>query len=574
MTDTDSIFCASRSVRNRDWKARELPYVLPPEGVDPVAARIAAARGAADLDSYFFPNFRSSMPDPFLLDGMENATKRIWKAVQGNESIAILGDYDVDGASSTAMLVRLLNMAGHSGKIKWSIPDRMIDGYGPNERLIDEVKAESEATLLILLDSGTAAIKPVHHARGAGMDVVIIDHHEPQAERPDAILVNPKCQDDRTLDGLCTAGLVFLLAVALRRHARSSEGRTDFPDIRSLLGLAALATVADVVPLTGLNRAYVSLGVPRIVDIPGLKVLMEVTGETEPTVHGCGFVLAPCINAAGRIGTMHDGVRLLLTDSVDECKDIANSLHATNLERRDMQKRALEEALAAVDSEAKAIILQNPSWHPGIVGLIASKLREVYDRPAIIIGEHGKGSARTVEGFDIGSVIIEAAAKGLLLKGGGHKAAAGLTMDPAKFDDFSHFVLEAISDFEHPSFTADLIITPGEMTVETALALKSMEPFGQGNPKPRIAVIGGTCIRTSILKQAHIKITVEGSSGIMEAIAFNAVETQIGKAMLSSEGRRIDLYGTIEVSYWAGTTTVSIKPEDVMIGPELSVAAA
>lgn len=574
MTKLDSLFCANASVRDRTWIAKELPFVVPPEGVDPTVARIAAGRGVVDMDAYFSPSFKATMPDPYVLEGMEAATARIWQAVQDRQSIAILGDYDVDGASSTALMIRLLRMAGHEGPLHWDIPDRMVDGYGPNDRLIDELAQQAAPDLLILLDSGTASIGPVKHAREIGMDVIVIDHHEPQQELPDALIINPKCQQDRSLEHLCAAGLVFLFGVALRRFAREKSPDFAFPDIRSVLGLAALATIADVVPLTGLNRTYVSMGLPRMPEIVGLQALMDATGEEQLTVHGCGFVLAPCINAAGRIGTMHDGVNLLISESEEEAMTIASRLQSLNDERRDIQKAALEAAKAMVDETDRAIVLHDPSWHPGVVGLIASKLREAFDRPAIVIGEHGKGSARTVEGFDIGSVVIEATRKGLLLRGGGHKAAAGLTLSPDKFDDFKGFVMAALEGFTRPSFTADLVVAPGELPVQTAEAFKFMEPFGQGNPKPRIALVGGICIRTSVLKSVHVKIAVEGRHGITEAIAFNAVDTAVGKAMLSSHGRRIDLYGTVEASYYAGTSTVVLKPEDVMIGGETDSAAA
>lgn len=574
MTAPDSPFCADRSIRSREWTERELPFLVPPAGVDVTAARIAAARGAEDLAGHFVPSFRSAMPDPSTIKGMDEAVERMHRAVRDGEGIAILGDYDVDGASSTAMLVRMLRNFGHSGHLSWSIPDRMVDGYGPNDRLVEEMHEGGKVSVLVLADSGTASIGPIAHARSLGMDVIVLDHHEPQASLPDAIVVNPKCQDGRNYDYLCTAGIAFLFGVAMQRRLRQDDPQAVFPDLRGLLGLVALATVADVVPLIGLNRAYVSLGLLRIPEIQGLATLAEVAGESNLTVHACAFVLAPCINAAGRIGRMHTGVRLLLTTDTEEAHELATELHRINDERRTIQKSALEAAIAMVDTTAKGIVLHDPSWHPGVVGLVASKLREIYDRPAIVIGEAGKGSARTVEGFDIGATVIDATAAGLLLKGGGHKAAAGLTLDPSRFEEFKAFVLGRLDGFDHPSFTADLVVPCGSLTIDTALGFESLAPFGQGNPKPRIAVVGGVCVRTQIMKALHVKIVLDGPGGIMEAIAFNAVETPIGKAMLSSQGRKIDLYGPVEVSEWAGVRSVVMKPEDVMLGPDRASAAA
>lgn len=575
------MFVSELSLRHRQWQVRT-PAALGeiPEGVHPVSAAIVAARGVSDLETYFTPSFRTQMPDPDIFCDMTAAVDRVAAAVRSGQRIGVIGDYDVDGATSTALLVRALNRAGHHN-VTWRIPHRISDGYGPNVQLVESMIDEEHVELIIMADSGTAAIEPVARCRALGCDVVILDHHEAQGKLPDALLVNPKRPDgDRAFDYLCTAGLAFLFVAGLMRQLRRNGHFTAVdikePDIRELLGLVALGTVADVVPLVELNRAYVQLGLERLPMIPGISALMEVTGETKLTAHACGFVFGPCINAAGRLQSMDMGVRLLLTDDIAEAAAIAADLHKINDERRQLQLEAIEECKDILASKAipAAIVLYREHWHPGIVGLVAAKVREAFDRPTIIIGSGGKGSARTVEGFDIGTVVINAVQAGLLVKGGGHANAAGLTIDPAQVDAFAEFVNTHMVGFTHPASLADLALECGDLSVETVLGFERMAPFGQGNTKPRVVVFGGFVSSIRIMKGLHIKAILTGANGQTEILAFNSVGTPVGEALVSAEGRFADVYGTAETSTWNGISNVIVKPEDIMVGPDVETQAA
>jgi len=573
-------FCSDTSLKNRIWRLRDrMPSPDAPEDVHPLAAEVAAARGVTDLATYFTPNFKATMPDPDTLAGMPEAVARIADAVVSGERIGIIGDYDVDGATSTAILLRTLAWIGHDN-VSWRIPHRVLDGYGASVQLVDEMSAGSPLSVLVLLDNGTASVEPVAHARAKGIDVVIIDHHEPQGELPDAILVNPKREDgDRPLEHLCSAGLVFLFAAGLVRamRARDRFAERPEPDLRTLLGLVALGTVADVVPLVGLNRAYVHLGLPRMAAILGLQALREVTGEQQYSAYACGFVFGPCINAAGRLEDMDIGVELLVTEDAGRAAELAARLHAINQERRKIQVAAVESAKERLIADPRlgpGIVLHDESWHPGIVGLVAGKVREAFDRPTIIIGSGGKGSARTVDGFDIGSVVIEAVRLGIATRGGGHQAAAGLTIEADKVAELRGLLEARMAGFEHPPTPVDLVVECGTLHPELVHGLSRMAPFGQGNPKPRIALTGGTVARTMILKGLHVKAFLEGPSGRTEVLCFNSVDTPMGEALVASEGRRVDILGTVETSAWLGVETAIVKPEDIMVGGASAVMAA
>ena len=388
------------------------------EGVDAddplfLPKQVALLRGTPPqaLESFFKPLLRNNMPDPSSLTDMDAATARIAAAVRNGETIGLLGDYDVDGATSTAIMLRWLRAAGHREALYY-IPDRIREGYGPNPGAVDAI-AEAGATLLLVLDSGTLAHGPIAHARARGMDVVVVDHHEPSRTLPlpDAVVVNPKRPDDASgLRDLCTAGLAFMLAVSLNRLLRETgyfgEIGVPMPDPMDLIGLAALGTVADVVSLTGLNRAIVVRGLPKLDRNPGIRALVEETGETEFTPKTAGFVFGPCINAAGRIDDTRLGTLLLASDDAEETRDLARRLREINAQRQAMQKAMVETAVArAVSAEFAGdpvIVIEDPEWHPGIVGLVAARVREATDKPAVVVGEFGKGSCRSVDGFDVG----------------------------------------------------------------------------------------------------------------------------------------------------------------------------
>ena len=569
-------YVAEISLRGNRWA---VPIEF--EGVDAddplfLPKQVALLRGTPPqaLESFFKPLLRNNMPDPSSLTDMDAATARIAAAVRNGETIGLLGDYDVDGATSTAIMLRWLRAAGHREALYY-IPDRIREGYGPNPGAVDAI-AEAGATLLLVLDSGTLAHGPIAHARARGMDVVVVDHHEPSRTLPlpDAVVVNPKRPDDASgLRDLCTAGLAFMLAVSLNRLLRETgyfgEIGVPMPDPMDLIGLAALGTVADVVSLTGLNRAIVVQGLPKLDRNPGIRALVEETGETEFTPKTAGFVFGPCINAAGRIDDTRLGTLLLASDDAEETRDLARRLREINAQRQAMQKAMVETAVArAVSAEFAGdpgIVIEDPEWHPGIVGLVAARVREATDKPAVVVGEFGKGSCRSVDGFDVGSAIIRAREGGLLIAGGGHRMAAGLTIEAGRIGELRHFLCAEAFDFERPATEVDVVAEAGTTSVDAIAPLEALAPYGAGNQQPAVAVIGGIARRVRILKEKHVKLLLEGPEGTTEAILFNAIGTRLGDALAASEGLPVDVLGRVAVDDYNAQPRVQIKIDDAMI---------
>lgn len=569
-------YVAEISLRGNRWA---VPNEF--EGVDAddplfLPKQVALLRGTPPqaLESFFKPLLRNNMPDPSSLTDMDAATARIAAAVRNGETIGLLGDYDVDGATSTAIMLRWLRAAGHREALYY-IPDRIREGYGPNPGAVDAI-AEAGASLLLVLDSGTLAHGPIAHARARGMDVVVVDHHEPSRTLPlpDAVVVNPKRPDDASgLRDLCTAGLAFMLAVSLNRLLRETgyfgEIGVPMPDPMDLIGLAALGTVADVVSLTGLNRALVVQGLPKLDRNPGIRALVDETGETEFTPKTAGFVFGPCINAAGRIDDTRLGTLLLASDDAEETRELARRLREINAQRQAMQKAMVETAVArAVSAEFAGdpvIVIEDPEWHPGIVGLVAARVREATDKPAVVVGEFGKGSCRSVDGFDVGSAIIRAREGGLLIAGGGHRMAAGLTIEAGRIDELRRFLCAEAFDFERPATEVDVVAEVGTTSVDAIAPLEALAPYGAGNQQPAVAVVGGVARRVRILKEKHVKLLLEGPEGSTEAILFNAIGTRLGDALAASEGLPVDVLGRVAVDEYNAQPRVQIKIDDAMI---------
>lgn len=563
-------FCGFKSVKGREWTIKKLADCKIVEGVNPIAASVAVARGF-DPDKFFTPAIRTEMPDPYYLKSMKEAVESFCDAVQSDKKILIYGDYDVDGATSTALILRWLTSMGHD-KVLYYIPDRLAEGYGPNSNAIRRVHSEEGIEYLMCLDSGTTAHEPLGVARDLGIEIVILDHHEPDDIDPPGILVNPKRRDeDRKFEYLCTAGLAFLFLVGVQREMRNRGFFTqDRPEINLMewLGIVALGTVADLVPLVGLNRAYVAVGLSYMDHIPGIRALNIANGDAGYTATTCGFVFGPCINAAGRIGDTRQGTYLLWSDDEKEVEQIAQALVITNKERQDIQKAAMEDAIELGKQHADdgVIVLYNESWHPGVVGLVASKVKDALDRPTVIIGAGGSASCRSVDGFDIGSAVIEAREAGILLKGGGHAMAAGLTVSPDRIEDLRSFLCEKIEGFEHPPTEIDLAFKAGAINPATVEALETLAPFGMKNPKPRIAILNGLVRSVRIMKEKHIKLFISDAGRETEAMMWNAIGTPLGDALAGCEGHYVDVYGTARIDSFGGKRRATIIIEDAIIG--------
>ncbi len=551
-------------------------------------ARVIAGRGV-ELDAvedFLDPAIRRAMPDPFTVTQMEAAAKRIADAVVAGERVAVFGDYDVDGATSAALLAWHLRHAGLDPLIH--IPDRLFEGYGPNTEAVKALAAKG-ATLLVTVDCGTASLEPLAEARKLGMSIVVIDHHQPGDTLPEVdALVNPNRADDVSgLGHLAAVGLVFLTLVAVNRELRQRgfwTAERPEPDLLSALHHVALGTVADVVPLTGLNRAFVKKGLIalRRRDHVGHTALMDVARLSgPPEAWHLGFLLGPRINAGGRIGRADLGVRLLLETDPSEAARLAAELDRLNTERRAIEQsaeaQAEAEAIAALGVEDKGavIVTAGQGWHPGIVGIVAGRLREKFGRPAFAIalepGGIGTGSGRSIPGVDLGKVVRQAVHDGLLLKGGGHAMAAGVTLRKERLAEFRGFVEQAVASDVAKARHADELLIDGAVTAravtgEFAALLERAGPFGSGNPEPVIALADHQLVFADEVGQAHLRIRLKSGDGaLVNGIAFRAIGQKLGRALTENRGQPLHVAGTLSVDRYQGSERVQLRVIDVAV---------
>ncbi len=584
----------ARSALGRRWQdrlddrsAREAQAIAATHGLSEVLARIVAGRGA-DVHSapaFLAPRLREALPDPSVLVEMDKAVARLAKAIGAGERVAIFGDYDVDGACSAALLGEYLRHFGLDPIIH--IPDRLTEGYGPNIEAITALR-ERGASLLVCVDCGTSGHAPLAQAARLGMDVIVLDHHQaPEALPAVHALVNPNRQDDLSgLGHLCAAGVVFLTLVGLNRVLRSQG--LAVPDLMAALDLVALASVADVVPLTGLNRAFVAQGlkVMRARERVGLVALADVSRlDAEPEAWHLGFLLGPRINAGGRIGDAALGARLLMSHNPDEAREIAARLDHLNRERQAVEEAMLAEAeeealaLAGLDDAGRAVlVVAGERWHPGIVGIVAGRIKERFQRPAFAIargesksGEDGfaTGSGRSIAGVDLGAAVRAAVDAGILIKGGGHAMAAGVTLLAERIDDFAAFLEHRLSHAIAASREADALMIDAALTAESLTPdfvadLARAGPFGQGNPEPVIVLPAHKLMDVRELKGAHLKLTFLSPGGArIEAMAFRAVGRPLGEALVRARGTSIHVAATAGRDSWGGRPRVSLRVLDI-----------
>jgi single-stranded-DNA-specific exonuclease len=591
-TATRPVLDVARSATGRTWIDRLGPRGHPAalaiaqrHGLPDVVARVLAARGidAEAAAEYLDPTIRRLMPDPSVLVDMDAVADRLADAVTGGEAVAIFGDYDVDGATSSALLGRVLRALGLEPTIY--IPDRLVDGYGPNPRVIADLAAGG-ARLLVTLDCGTHSFEAFEAAGRCGLDVLTVDHHQAGLELPPVrALVNPNRHDDLSgLGHLAAVGLTFMTAVALVRTLR---GRGWFartcrpePDLLALTDLVALGTVCDVVPLVGLNRAYVVKGLTamRARQNRGLAALSDVVKLSgPPTPYHLGYLLGPRINAGGRIGDAALGARLLMSEDPVEAGRIAVELDRLNRERQTMEAAALDEAEAMVAAEMAGrdpavVVAASDRWHPGIVGLVAARLKERHNRPAIAIAVNadgtGTGSGRSIAGVDIGRVVREAVEAGLLLKGGGHAMAAGLTIDPARIADLSTFVDErvragvdaATADRDLP---VDGAITASGATVDLIRMLERAGPFGSGQPDPVFVLPAHRVTWAEPAGHGHLRVQLQAPDGArIKAMAFRAAGQPLGDLLAASRGRAVHVAGVLGLDHWQGEPRPQLRVVD------------
>jgi single-stranded-DNA-specific exonuclease len=585
----------SASARGFAWKERlsaeEQPIaasISQRHGLPDLLGRVLAARGIApdDVPNVLSPTLKALMPDPSSLRDMDAAARRIADAIEAREAVALFGDYDVDGAASSALLARYL--AHHGLKVRIYIPDRLFEGYGPNATAIEGLIKEG-ARLIVTVDCGTTSIEALARATELSCDVVVIDHHQADERLPAVTaLVNPNRQDDVSgLGHLCAAGVTFLALVAvtreLRRRGYYAKGTAE-PDLMSELDLVALATVADVVPLSGLNRAYVAQGlqVMRWRKNVGLKALSDAAGLNEaPTPYHLGFILGPRINAGGRIGDAGLGSRLLAGEDETEAARIALLLDRLNKERRALEKEMLEAALAEADALVTAqpdipfLMVGSHAWHKGIVGLVASRLTERFRRPACVIAwenetdaSEGTGSLRSVTGADIGAAVREAVAAGHLVKGGGHAMAAGLTVTRANVARVQEFLgsrlAASVGEVRARSELAiDGALTLSGATDDLLVLVERVGPFGQGNPTPRFAFPATHVRFAKLVGENHVRCVLEAEGGArLEAVAFRAAGEPLGELLMGTGGLAIHVAGHLKRSSWNGREKIELMIED------------
>ena len=585
----ESFLGVERSLGGKRWVARladeRAALALAQRAAVPeVVGRVLAARGVGldDAEGFLDPTLRRALPEPNHLKDMEAGVERLTSAVMGAEKIAIFGDYDVDGATSAALLQRFLDAVGATSTVY--IPDRIKEGYGPNAEALLKLK-EGGASVVVTVDCGTGAHEALAVASEAGLDVIVVDHHVAEARLPRAAaVINPNRLDEKSPHRqLAAVGVAFLLVVGLNRALRQAgwyKARPE-PDPLAWLDLVALGTVCDVAPLTGLNRAFVAQGL-KVMGMrrnPGLSALADVAGmDQAPGAYHAGFVLGPRINAGGRVGEADLGVRLLTTEAADEAETLARRLDDFNRERQAIEAAVLDEALALADADiggadAALVFAAAEGWHPGVIGIVASRLKERFNRPAFVVALEGTvatGSGRSVSGVDLGSAVIAARQAGLLVKGGGHAMAAGFTAHRERLEELREFIAERVGERIAeagivPSLGLDGALTPGAATGELIAALSRLEPFGVGNPEPRFAI---TSARLAYAKpvgrdQSHLRCTLAGTGGArLNAIAFSCMESDLGQALVHHDGAPFHIAGRLRENVWQGRSSPQLLIDD------------
>jgi single-stranded-DNA-specific exonuclease len=576
-------FAVERSFGGKRWTLRhaaddDVHALERAGGISPFLARLLAGRGvhAEELPNILSPTLKQLLPEPLSLKDMDKAVARVRQAIERGENIAVFGDYDVDGSCASALVSEFLTAIGRPPGIY--IPDRMTEGYGPNVPAFLKLKEEG-ASLVITVDCGAVATVPLTVARDAGLDAIVLDHHAVETPPPALAQVNPNQPGDASgLGHVCAAGVTFLFLVALNRALRESgwfaRNGVAEPDLRDHLDLVALATICDVVPLTGVNRAFVNSGLAKLSAMkrPGLKALAQVAKIAAPcTSYHLGFVLGPRINAGGRVGKCSLGVELLTAKDAAQAEEIAALLDLHNRERQALEKLILEEAvaLAATQDNAPFVFVHGEGWHSGVVGIVAGRLKERFDKPALVAGFEGgmgRGSARSVAGVDIGAIVRAAHQKGLLESGGGHAMAAGFSLHADKCDAFRRFLetrdIGAARD-GGGELSLDVAISPAGATPELVVAIACIGPFGAGNPEPLVVVPDARVAFADVVGKDHVRLRLVGGDGTrLDAIAFRVADQPLGKGLLAARGRRIHAAGRLKADEWNGRVRVQLQIED------------
>ena len=587
---TPAILGVEQSVNGRRWEDRagddrlaraiSQQYDLPD-----VVGRLLAARGVDenDVEAYLNPTLKDLLPDPSVLRDMDAAATRLSAAIRQGEKIAVFGDYDVDGATSSALLARFLTAVSKPPRIY--IPDRMKEGYGPTSGAMQLLASEG-AQIVITVDCGISSFEPLAVAKEAGLDVIVVDHHVAEATLPEAAaVINPnRLDEDGSLGHLAAVGVAYLLVIAVNRALRKDgwyKGRPE-PKLLQWLDLVALGTVCDVVPLKGLNRALVIQGLKVMAGRAntGLAALSDSAKiDRRPETYHAGFVLGPRINAGGRVGRSDLGSVLLASDDPVQAAAISAELEIFNTERRTIESLVQEEAISVVERLDKIpdgiVVAVGRNWHPGVIGIVASRLKDLYQRPSLVIAiddnGQGKGSGRSIKGVDLGSAVIAARQAGLLINGGGHAMAAGITVAQDRCDELISFLNERLAPqvAELGSVRGlgiDGVLNVRGANTELVDLLQQAGPFGAGNSEPRFAIADARVIKAGIVGQGHVSCIFSGrDGGRLKGIAFRIAETPLGQALLTAQGKEIHIAGHLKTDNWQGRDDVQIFIDDISL---------
>jgi len=578
------LFGDKLSSRNHRWNlldasSRDVTYLKQRHNLPDLIARLLAQRNISvdEAPGFLSPTLKDLMPDPFHFKDMEKAVQRALRAIEQKQNIVIFGDYDVDGATASALIKRFFDDLGIPSSIY--IPDRALEGYGINQKALETLKTEGYG-LCITVDCGTTSFDALHWAATNAMDVIVLDHHMSEETLPPAYaLVNPNRRDETSpYTYLCAAGLAFLFVVGLQKKLKETGLIQHLPDLRGYLDLVALGTVCDMVPLVGLNRAYVKQGLKVLHKQTnnGLKTLMQIAEVAErPSAYHLGFILGPRINAGGRIGQSNLGATLLSTKDTHHAHSIAETLHHLNKERQLMEAQMIEEAMAQVEDnhlhQDAAICVASNNWHMGIVGIVAGRIKERYNKPCFVIAIDdqgmGKGSGRSVAGVNLGALAHSARSAGILINGGGHAMAAGITVDASKIEPFREFLLSNIALGDE----GNILDIHGSLTISGAsldliASMEQLAPFGSSNPTPLFMIPHVRIAYASVVGNSHVRCMLESEDGKkMAAMAFQAQETEVGRCLLSAERRTLyHVVGTLNANQWQGRISPQFIIKDIM----------
>ena len=535
-----------------------------------------------DIALFLDPKIKNLLPNPLHLKDMKSAIERTYKSIIKSELIGIFGDYDVDGASSTALLARYFLSINQ--KIQTYIPDRQTEGYGPNNLGFNNLISNG-AKIIFTVDCGTLSFGPINFAQKLNVDVIVLDHHQSDVKLPEACaIVNPNRYDDTSeLNYLCAAGVCFVFLVALNKKLRDENwfknNNINEPNILNFLDLVSLGTVCDVVPLIGLNRAIVKQGLKIMKKRSnlGLKTLYDLCNiESQPTTFDLGFRLGPRINAGGRVGKASHGAELLISNDPEKTYQIALDLDKSNKERQAIELMLSEQINLEVKNyhNHPVLVMSGNNWHEGIIGIVASRIKEKYSKPTILISlkqNIGKGSARSVVGFDIGSQIIKAVQCGILQKGGGHKMAGGFILKKENIPTFRDFL---IKNFEKSNINSsastnlylDSIIAPSALNEVFFDEINCLAPFGSGNSEPKFVIENIKVISANIVGNNHIKLVLSGKDGtVFKSLAWNAINTPLEPFLNNKNRKRINIAGKIHLNQWRGERKVEFMIEDIAL---------